>query len=81
MSEFDIKINNYYCELQNKLKDTRDNRGKKHNLSFVILLFMYAIIRSSGSINYLKIHRQMKRDLSSIQKKLGLLPCQVIIVG
>ncbi len=72
MSEFDIKINNYYCELQNKLKDFRDNRGKKHNLSVVILLFIYAIIRSSGLLNYLKIHRQMVRDAPYIQRKLGL---------
>ncbi len=72
MSEFDIKIKYYYCELQNKLKDTRDNRGKKHDLSVVILLFMYAIIRSSGFLNYLKIHRQMMRDAAFIQKKLGL---------
>ncbi len=72
MSKFDIKINYYYCELQNRLKDTRDNRGKKHDLSLVILLFMYAIIRTSGFINYLKIHRQMKRDFPFIQKKIGL---------
>ena len=40
MSEFDIKINYYYSELETKLQDNRDNRGKKHNLGVVLLLFV-----------------------------------------
>jgi len=78
MSNFDTRIEYYYTELENKLKDPRDNRGKRHNLAVVFLLFMYAIIRSSGYLNYYKIYRQMKRDVEFIQNKLGLEQKQCI---
>jgi len=72
MSKFDNEINDYYTELKTKLEDHRDNRGKRHVLALVLLLFMYSVLRSCGALNYSMIHRQMKRDSDYIKKKLRL---------
>ncbi len=72
MNESDINIKNYFNELQIKLQDFRDNRGKKHNLAFVILSFFIAILSSSDKLNYLKIHRKMKQNNDFI-KNITLL--------
>ena len=72
MSEFDNKINDYYSELKTELYDSRDNRGKKHDLALVVLLFMYALLRTSNSLNYSMIHREMCREAHYTQRKLGL---------
>lgn len=53
------------------MHDNRDNRGKKHDLAFVILLFMYSILRSSDSLNYLSIHLKMKKEYRYLEKKLN----------
>lgn len=48
--------------LQSQLSDPRDNRGKKHDLGFVILSFFLAILETTGHLNRQKIHRQMQRQ-------------------
>ena len=71
MSEFDNKIKDYYTQLQNELCDFRDNRGKKHDLAFVMLTFMYSILRSTGMLSYSQIHRIMKRETKYLKRKIG----------
>lgn len=72
MNEFSFKVKAYYTEIKKKLSDNRDNRGKRHNLAFTIVLFMYSILRNSDRLNYLKIHREMKREFRYIKRKLAL---------
>ena len=71
MNESENNITNYFKELQNKLKDFRDKRGKRHELSFVILSFFIAILRSCGKLNYSVIHRSMKRDFEYLKNLVG----------
>lgn len=57
--------------MQIHLKDTRDNRGKKHDLSIVALGFLLAILRSTGKLSVSKIHRKMQRDYPKLVEDLG----------
>jgi len=41
--------------------DHRDDRGKKHELAFVLLSFSAAIFRSVGKISFSSLHRMMQR--------------------
>jgi len=47
--------------LQAELTDSRDVRGKKHELAFVITCFVVAIIKRYDLLSLAKIHRTMKR--------------------
>ncbi len=71
MNESENNIMDYFKEIQNKLKDFRDNRGKRHELAFVILSFFIAILRSSGKLNYSVIHRSMLRDYENLKRIIG----------
>ena len=48
LKKHEVKL--FYKELQNKLTDNRDNRGKIHELAFVITLMFYSIIFSDGMV-------------------------------
>ncbi len=72
------KLKSYYTQLQKKLSDFRDNRGKRHDLSLVILTFMYSIMRSPGMLNYSQIQRAMKRELKYLLRKLDKKICVCI---
>ena len=58
--------------MQKELEDNRDNRGKRHDLSIVVLGFLIAILKSTGKLNFSKIHRIMRRDYPSLMQDLGL---------
>jgi len=62
MDESGNEVKNFYMELQKKISDSRDNRGKRHILVFVIFSFFIAILRSPGKLNYSLIQRNMVRD-------------------
>lgn len=47
---------------QEELEDQRDNRGKRHDLGFVVLSFFLSILESTGKVSGQKIHRQMQRQ-------------------
>ncbi len=47
--------------MQEKLPDSRDNRGKRHELAFIIVNFMLSIIRSHTQLSISAISRHMKR--------------------
>jgi len=64
------KIRKYYKELQKNLEDSRDIRGKKHELAFVLLGFMLAIVRSYSTLSMSFIHRQMNRMHDQLTKDL-----------
>jgi predicted transposase YbfD/YdcC len=56
--------------LQDKLPDYRDNRGKRHELSFVVVNFMLAIIQSYTALSMSGILRQMERGHDKLTKDL-----------
>lgn len=78
MNVSDETLKSYYTQLQKRLPDFRDNRGKRHDLSLIMLIFMYSILRSPGSLNYSLIHRTMKRELKYLLCKLGKKVCACI---
>ena len=53
------EIKCYYEHLQACLLDSRDNRGKRHELAFIIVLFSWSILRSVGQLSLSSIHRKM----------------------
>lgn len=56
------------------ITDLRDNRGKTHELAFVLVGFMLAILRFSGKLNLSKIHRMMVRDYERLCTSLEFCP-------
>ena len=52
--------------------DNRDIRGKRHELSFVIVLFLIAILRSDKALKMSVIHRGMVEDFFRLSKLLGV---------
>ncbi len=72
MNESVNKFIEYYRELQNNLDDTRDTRGKNHELAYVVSTFMFAILRIDGLLNLSKIHRKMQKEAWYISRKLGI---------
>jgi len=52
-----------YCQyLQDRLPDTRDPRGKRHELAFVLTSLLWALLRSGGYLSISKLHRWMVRE-------------------
>lgn len=51
--------------------DTRDTRGKKHELAFVIVSFVAAIFRSTGKLSFTFLHRMMQRDHDFLVAQTG----------
>jgi hypothetical protein len=56
--------------LQKNLEDSRDIRGKKYELAFVLLSFILAIVRSYSTLSTSSIHRQMNRMHDQLTKDL-----------
>jgi hypothetical protein len=56
------------------LCDSRDSRGKKHELAFVVVLFLVAILRSDKHLNLSYLHRLMQNQSPALCKELGLAP-------
>lgn len=56
------------------LTDLRDNRGKRHDLALVMTSFLLAILRLSGELNLVRIHRMMVRDYGKLCQLLALKP-------
>lgn len=63
------QIRRYYLELQEKLVDNRDKRGRKHELAFVLLGFLIAVMRGCNKPS--SIVRMMKREHKWLQKQTG----------
>jgi hypothetical protein len=66
------EITLYYHELQNHLSDTRNDKGKRHELALILTTMLLAILRSAGNLKVSVIHRQMKREHEGILSILGL---------
>lgn len=58
--------------MQAKLSDSRDIRGKRHELSFVVVLFLTSILRSDKLLNLSVIHRAMLNDYEKLSHILGI---------
>ena len=62
----------FYLELQNcKELDLRDNRGKRHNLAFVLLALCVALLRKRDG-NLSSLYRSMKNKHSELCASLGI---------
>lgn len=62
----------FYLELQNcKELDLRDNRGKRHNLAYVLLALCVALLRKRDG-NLSSLHRSMKNKHSELCGSLGI---------
>jgi hypothetical protein len=72
------EINLYYEELQSKLSDNRQSKGKRHELALVLTTMFLAILRSVGKLNVSVIHRQMCREHDLIVTYLGLKRRKVV---
>lgn len=59
------------------LCDTRDCRGKRHELAFVLVLFLVVILRSDKHLNVSYLHRLMQKECAVLCAELGLAlrPC------
>lgn len=55
--------------MQEKLEDHRDNRGKRHELAFILLGFLVAVLRGYNKPS--SIVRQMKRDHKWLMRETG----------
>ena len=66
------EINLYYEELQSKLNNSRQSKGKRYELALVLKTMLLAILRSVGKLNVSVIHRQMYREHQLIVSCLGL---------
>ena len=59
-------------EVQMKLSDSRDIRGKRHELAFIVVLFLTSILRSDKLLNLSVIHRAMLDDFEKLAHILGI---------
>ena len=58
--------------MQAKLLDSRDIRGKRHELAFVVVLFLIAILRTDKKLTVSVIHRSMVEDCGRLAAELGI---------
>lgn len=72
------EINLYYEELQSKLNDSRQSKGKRHELALVLTTMLLAILRSVGKLNVSVIDRQMCREHELMVSCLGLKRRKVV---
>lgn len=55
------------------MPDKRDNRGKRHNLAFVLTAMLIALLRSGKRLNISSIHRWMAREHDNLVAQTGVL--------
>lgn len=56
------QVKEYFQELQKNLSDSRDKRGQRHNLAFVLTSFLMAILRTTRRLDLSCIHRRMVKE-------------------
>ncbi len=56
------EIKSYFEYLQMHLADKRDNRGKRHNLAYVLTSFLWAVLRSGTQVDVASIQRRMVKE-------------------
>lgn len=57
--------------MQIHLPDSRDQRGKRHDLAFVLTALLMALLRSTASLKVAALHRTMKRDFQQLCEQTG----------
>lgn len=65
------QTNTLYCLLQNSELDLRDNGGKRHELCYVFLSLMLALVGNRDG-NLSSIHRSIVNKNSELSQFLGL---------
>jgi predicted transposase YbfD/YdcC len=60
-----------FKQLQASLPDNRDNRGKRHNLAFVLTGLLWALLRSGGHLSISRLHRWMGREHTWLVDQTG----------
>lgn len=66
-----VQTNTIYSLLQNSLLDLRDNRGKRHDLSYVFLSLMLSFFRNRDG-NLSSLQRSMANKNAELSECLGL---------
>jgi predicted transposase YbfD/YdcC len=61
----------YFEHLQSRLVDKRDNRGKRHELAFVLTGFLLAILRSGTQLQVASLQRRMQKEHQGLCEELG----------
>lgn len=59
--------------MQIHLTDSRDQRGKRHELAFVLTALLMALLRSTTALKVAALHRAMKRDHQQIGDETGFM--------
>lgn len=72
-----VQTNTLYFLLQNSALDMRDNRGKRHDVSYVFLSLLVALFRNRDG-NLSSIHRSMVNKNRELSEALGLELMSVI---
>jgi predicted transposase YbfD/YdcC len=75
MTEYSPKDKKFISEIK-KLPDTRDNRGKRHSLSFLIVSVVFAMLSNRSKVS--SIHRYMKNKLKWLRKTTGVKDATLI---
>ncbi len=65
------EVKSYFKYLQTHLVDKRDNRGKRHNLAFVLTGFLFAVLRSGTGLDVASIQRRMEKEHEGLSVLLG----------
>lgn len=58
-------------QLQASLPDARDNRGKRHNLAFVLTGLLWALLRSGRRLIISRLHRWIVREHAWLVEQTG----------
>ena len=70
------EIISFIKALESNLPDTRDNRGKRHGLAFVIACFVFATLCGRNKLS--SIHRLMRNRLDELRTITNILDAQLI---
>lgn len=70
------EIISFIKELESSLPDTRDNRGKRHGLAFVVACFVLATLCGRHKLS--SIHRFMGNRLDELRTVTNILDAQLI---
>lgn len=65
-------------KLQTELEDFRDNRGKEHELAYIVLLFTFAMLRTEKKITIACVHRKMGENHQALLSLISKSSCKLV---
>ena len=72
------EVKAYYEYLQTHLPDPRDNRGKRHDLAFVLTSLLWALLRSGGQLSVSRLHLWLVREHEWLVEQVGAVSGKAI---